>query len=56
MEIALEKVTDEQTFIDYLYAVARWAVDSDGAPMLPPKATNPWRRCADMLAAGKIYE
>ena len=94
VENALEKVADEQTFInflyalakdradevakerehpsppfgpghngwengtieDYLYAAARWAIASDGAPMLPPKSGNPWRRCADILAAGKVYE
>jgi|SRR6185437_867103 len=93
---ALEKVVDEQTFIefvyalaadradkvekerkspsspygpghngwengsieDFLYASARWPTASvNGLPLVPkPKEMNPWRRCADILAAGKIYE
>lgn len=94
VDVALEKVVDEWTFVEFLIALAAdredavakeqkhpsspwgpghggwenrtieafleaaaaWAMDSDGAPYLPPKATNPWRRCADILAAAKIYE
>ena len=42
---------------DFLYAAATWAIASmDGKPHLPPKSTNPWRRCADILASGKVYE
>lgn len=93
-EVALEKVVDEETFLqflhalavdradevtkeqehpsspygpgangwengsieDFLFAAVRWADDSGGAPMMPPKATNPWRRCADIIYCGKIYE
>jgi hypothetical protein len=47
---------EHEAIDDYLYAAARWAVDSDGAPMLPPKSTNPWRRCADILFVAKGYE
>lgn len=96
MDDALEKVVDEETFIEFvyglaadraaevekeakspsppfglghngwqngsieefLYASARWATASiNGLPLLPmPKETNPWRRCADILAAGKIHD
>jgi hypothetical protein len=43
---------------DYLYAAAAWATASiNGLPLLPkPKEMNPWRRCADILAAAKVYE
>jgi hypothetical protein len=35
---------------------AAWAEDSKPAPRTPPPATNPWRRCADILRAGAFYE
>jgi hypothetical protein len=47
---------DNGTIEDFLYAAAQWAIDSDGAPLLPAKSANPWRRCADILASGKVYE
>jgi hypothetical protein len=40
----------------FLGAAAAWGVGSmNGLPLLG-KSTNPWRRCADILYAGKIYE
>jgi hypothetical protein len=40
----------------FLWAAAAWGTSSiNGMPLLP-KSTNPWRRCADILYAGKIYE
>lgn len=36
------------TISDYLFAAAAWA---DPAP-----TDNPWRRCAEILLAGKVYE
>ena len=46
------------TIDSYLHAAAVWAESSTkGLPVAqytPP--SNPWRRCADILYAGKIYE
>jgi hypothetical protein len=82
---ALEKVTDEQSFVAFLEvletdwhrdeseperpggweqgdigglldAAAAWAAASRNAPGLPPPSPNPWRRCADIIAAGAFYE
>jgi hypothetical protein len=40
----------------FLDAACRWGTQSiNGMPLLP-KSTNPWRRCADVLLAGKFYE
>ncbi len=40
----------------FLDAACRWGAQSvNGMPLLP-KSTNPWRRCADILLAGKFYE
>jgi len=49
----------ENTTIDrFLFAAERWARASEkGLPLAdyePP--SNPWRRCADILYAGKSYE
>jgi hypothetical protein len=49
----------ENTTIDtFLFAAVRWAQASkNGLPLaeyVPP--SNPWRRCADVLYAGKSYE
>src|SRR5690349_16031736 len=47
---------DNGTIEAFLGAAAAWGASSiDGLPLLP-KSTNPWRRCADILHAGKIYE
>ena len=40
----------------YLDAAATWAeASAQGTPFYQPPA-NSWRRCADILYAGKIYE
>lgn len=40
----------------FLGAAAAWGESSiNGLPLLP-KSTNPWRRAADILHAGKFYE
>ena len=40
----------------FLDAASRWAEQSiNGMPLLE-KSMNPWRRCADILYAGKFYE
>ena len=49
----------ENTTIDrFLYAAVRWArASEEGLPLAdyePP--SNPWRRCAEILYAGKGYE
>jgi hypothetical protein len=49
----------ENTTVDrFLFAAAEWGRSSwNGLPLAhyePP--SNPWRRCADILYAGKIYE
>ncbi len=38
------------TFLD---AAVSWVEDSRGRQVVAP---NPWRRCADILYAGKFYE
>jgi hypothetical protein len=44
------------TIGDYLDAAAAWGDSSrHGLPLYEPPR-NPWRRCADILWAGKIYE
>jgi len=41
---------------DYLEAASAWAESSiNGLPYMP-KETNPWKRVAQILHAGKIYE
>ncbi len=37
----------------FLESAAAWAEDSRGRL---PAAPNPWRRCAEILHAGKFYE
>lgn len=40
----------------YLEAASAWAESSiDGLPMMPKEA-NPWKRVAQILHAGKVYE
>ena len=47
---------DNGTIEAFLGAAAIWGFTSiNGLPLLP-KSTNPWRRCADIIFAGKIYE
>jgi hypothetical protein len=78
---ALDRVVDEQSFIDFLNvlacdwsetlsaadwengsigafldAAARWAEASKNGLRFYDVPTNPWRRMADMLIAGKEYE
>lgn len=46
------------TIGQYLDAAVRWAVAShNGRPSVGYEPSgNPWRRCADILYAGRIYE
>lgn len=41
---------------DFLEAAAEWAKDSQAGLEFYQKPENVWRRCADILYAGKIYE
>jgi hypothetical protein len=44
----------ENSAVDtFLEAAIAWAEDSRGTQ---PVSSNPWRRCADILYAGKGYE
>lgn len=40
----------------FLRAASAWAESSRNGLPLMAKAQNPWKRCADILYAGKIYE
>ena len=40
----------------FLERAAAWAEDSAGGMQFYQVPTNPWRRCADILHAGKFYE
>ena len=44
------------TIDTFLGAAAAWAESSKNGMPLYPKPTNPWKRFADILYAGKIYE
>jgi hypothetical protein len=47
---------ENATIGDFLVTAAGWAESSrHGLPRYEPP-DNPWRRCADILLAGKIYE
>ena len=47
---------EHSTIGNYLSAASAWAESSiDGIPLMP-KETNPWKRMAQILHAGKIYE
>ncbi|AWF81005.1 hypothetical protein BTJ40_09370 [Microbulbifer sp. A4B17] len=47
---------EHETIGQYLDASAAWANSSiNGSPVLP-KEVNPWKRMAQILHAGKIYE
>lgn len=75
----LDKVQDENTFIEFIYALSEdkinaddewqngtiesflershaWAIASINGLQLYKKSDNPWKRCADILYMGKIYE
>lgn len=39
----------------FIEAAGAWAIDSMRAPAIEV-ATNPWKRCAQILHAGKVYE
>lgn len=41
---------------DFLESAAEWAKDSQAGLEHYQKPENIWRRCADILYAGKIYE
>ena len=43
------------TIETYLQSAAAWAVDWKKSPQYRAPA-NPWRRCAEILYAGKSYE
>lgn len=46
----------ENTSIEhFLESASAWATDSRHSPHLKV-STNPWKRCADIIYAGKIYE
>ena len=40
----------------FLGAAAAWATASKNGLEFYPKPENPWKRCADILSMGKIYE
>jgi hypothetical protein len=46
------------TIDEFLASAARWAEESRyGLPLAGyTPSSNPWRRCADIIYAGKIYE
>lgn len=46
---------EHSTIEAFLEAAVAWVADSTAAGS-HDVATNPWRRCADILYAGKIYE
>lgn len=46
---------DNGTIEAYLGAAAAWAEDWKRSPRYLPPA-NPWKRCAEILLAGKRYE
>jgi hypothetical protein len=56
LDEAIEHPWKNLTIAAFLEAGAAWGSDSRDAPMLPPTARNPWRRCADMLWAATVYE
>jgi hypothetical protein len=49
---------ENTTIESFLFASVRWAQDSvNGLPLADyVPSSNPWRRCAEILHAGKIYE
>lgn len=44
------------TIEDFLEAASAWAVASKNGLEFYDKPRNPWKRCADILFMGKIYE
>ena len=47
---------ENRTVDAVLEAAEAWGRDSHGLPHLHPPGQNPWRRCAEILYAGKYYE
>ncbi|MEM9480022.1 MAG: hypothetical protein AAGA58_10255 [Verrucomicrobiota bacterium] len=47
---------DSQTIEDYLFSAAAWAEASKGDLPAYKRPENPWKRFADILYTGKIYE
>jgi hypothetical protein len=50
----LERVTDEQSFIDFV--AAAWAMATSRNAQADAAVSNVWQRCATILLAGKFYE
>lgn len=53
------KVTDEwqnSTIEDFLECSHAWAITSINGLEFYKKPTNPWKRCAQIIHMGKIYE
>ena len=46
---------ENATIESYLESAAAWAVDWKKSPQYRPPV-NPWKRCAEVLYAGKSYE
>lgn len=44
------------TIETFLEASAAWAESSKNGPEFYKKPDNPWKRCADIICMGKIYE
>jgi hypothetical protein len=44
---------ENATIEDFLFAAAAWA---QATPPLYKKPGNPWKRCADIILMGKLYE
>ena len=44
------------TIAQFLEAMSDWAEGSKNGLPLMEKEENPWKRCADILYMGKIYE
>lgn len=47
---------ENRTIETFLERAASWADGSTNGLPLYVKPQNPWKRCADILYAGKIYE
>lgn len=47
---------ENRTIESYLEAACTWAEASKNGLQYYQKPSNPWKRCADILYAGKIYE
>jgi hypothetical protein len=47
---------EASTIEAFLEAASAWAVASKDGLKFYSKPSNPWKRCADILYTGKIYE